>query len=147
MTSPAAAFLEELSQGMWLDDPDGADLPDDVQIRHFDKLLTWFQLLADEGVPPYRTAVNSLDDGVWEYKLGAKRVSFFDTPGDGSFAPKGRLTDPALTTNDDEYWWFPTFDEFIRLGHPFPKMGQKTTPHDIRMTLLVREEDLAHDRE
>ena len=151
VTSPAAAFLDHLAEGVWAEDPDfqgrpDQGVPDDAQIGDFDKLLAWCQLLADDGVPAYRGAVNSLNDGMWEFKVGAKRLSFFDTPGDGSYEPKPRITDrDEADRPDEEYWWFPDFDEYIRLGYAFSKNSQRTDPRDIRETLQVREEDLSHD--
>lgn len=142
VTSPVEAFLRQLSKGFWVPDPDRGQLPDDAQIDDYLKLLAWCQLLAEEGVPPYTHAVNCLEDGIWEFKIGAKRLSFYDTPGDGGYQPKVRRTEHRP---GDEFWWFPDFDEFIRLGHAFPKRGQRTPAADIRESRQVRREDLAHD--
>lgn len=142
--SPAAAFLDQLSQGAWIEDPDFTDIPDEAQIAHYDKFLVFFKTLADEGEPCYAGAVNDLRDGIWEFKLGAKRLSFFDTPGDGTHKPKLR-PQTAAEASEGEYYWFPDFDEFIRLGHAFPKTGQRTTDEDLWLTQVVREEDLRHD--
>jgi hypothetical protein len=144
-TSPAAAFLDHLSQGSWIEDPVFTELPDDAQIDHYDKLLVFCRELADTGEPCYAGAVNDLREGVWEFKLGAKRLSFFDTPGDGTYKPKLRPK-TAAEASGGEYYWFPDFDEFIRLGHAFPKTSAKTSAHDIELTLAIREEDLGHDR-
>ncbi|GID54358.1 hypothetical protein [Actinoplanes couchii] len=146
VTSPAASFLDHLSQGTWVEDPDfGDDFPDDAQISDYDKILTFFQVLADEGEPCYAGAVNDLNNGIWEFKLGAKRLSFFDTPGDGSYKPKPRPA-TAADASRGKYYWFPDFDEYVRLGHAFPKTGQRTTDDDLELTLRVREEDVEHDR-
>lgn len=146
VTSPAADFLDDLSQGNWVADPDFDEFPDDAQISDYDKLLTFFKVLADEGEPCYAGAVNSLDGGIWEFKLGAKRLSFFDTPGDGTYEPKGRPKSVAEAVRGSEYYWFPNFDEYVRLGHAFPKTGQRTTSNDLDLTLVVREEDIEHDK-
>lgn len=147
VTSPASAFLEHLSQGTWVEDPDfGGKIPDDAQIGDYDKLLTFFQILADEGEPAYAGAVNSLNDGIWEFRIGAKRLSFFDTAGDGSYTPKNR-PESAAAASKGKYYWFPDFDVFVRLGHAFPKTGQRTTGEDIDETLIVREEDIQHDKQ
>ncbi|WP_144022855.1 hypothetical protein [Asanoa hainanensis] len=146
LTSPAADFLDQLSRGMWIEDPDfGEHFPDDAQISDYDKLLTFFQTLADRGEPCYGRAVNDLDDGIWEFKLGAKRLSFFDTPGDGTYYPKLRPR-TADEASGGDYYWFPNFDEYVRLGHAFPKTGRQTTDRDLELTLVVREEDLEHDK-
>jgi len=144
-TSPARTFLEQLGSGSWPGDPDEPDLPSDAQIRDCDKLLAWCQMLADDGVPYYTHAVNYLRDGMWEFKIGAKRLSFFDTTGDGNYTPKPKLDSrpPEVT---DEFWWFPSLDPYVRLGHAFPKTGQKTKPTDIAETLTVRKEDVSHDK-
>lgn len=142
-TSPAEDFLRLLGKGMWKPDPDATRLPDRDQVHDYIKLLTWCQLLAEEGVPPYRHAVNSLGEGIWEFKLGAKRLTFFDTPGDGTYRPKRRRTERWRV--DDQFWWFPEFDEFVRLGHAFAKHSQSTSLVDLREAAEVRKEDLAHD--
>ncbi|MGX7676776.1 hypothetical protein [Plantactinospora sp. DSM 117369] len=145
MTSPAAAFLDQLASGSWVEDPDLSGLPDDAQIGDCDKLLAWCQLLADDGLPPYTHAVNYLQDGIWEFKIGAKRLSFYDTPGDGSYIPKAKIKDRDEAVNDDEFWWFPDLDPEVRLGYAFPKLGPKALPDDIATSFKVREEDLSHD--
>lgn len=145
-TMPASEFLDALAGGVWEPDPDGGEeRPDDEQIRDHAVLLHMVQVLADEGIPVHQRAVNDLDDGIWEFKRGAKRLTFFDTPGDGSFDPKLRVE--TNTAEDDEFWWFPYFDRYIRLGHAFPKTGQKAELHDLASSQRVREEDLAHDQE
>jgi hypothetical protein len=146
-SSPASDFLDQLAQGMWAPDPQAAELPSDAQLKDSDVLLEFCQQLAEDGVPPYRTAVNDLDDGIWEFKRGAKRLSFYDTPGDGTFTPKYRIIDLKDSDHvDEDTWWFPDFDEFIRLGHAFAKSGNYTTAHDIAETKRIRREDLEHDR-
>jgi hypothetical protein len=145
VTSPAAAFLDHLAAGTWIEDPDLTEVPDDAQISHYDKFLTFCKVLADEGEPYYARAVNYLRDGVWEFKLGAKRLTFFDTPGDGTYIPKAK---PATReeASRGEYYWFPDFDEFVRLGHAFPKIGEQAEESDLVESARVREEDISHDR-
>jgi hypothetical protein len=145
VTSPAAAFLDQLAEGVWVEDPDLSGLPDDAQIGDHDKLLVWCQILADDGVPPYTHAVNYLENGIWEFKIGAKRLSFYDTPGDGTYEAKHKIRDRDDAKNDDQFWWFPEFDPDVRLGHAFPKLQQRTRPEDLRASFQVREEDLRHD--
>jgi hypothetical protein len=146
-SSPASNFLDQLAQGLWAPDPDAADLPSDAQLKDSDVLLEFCQQLADSGVPPFRTAVNDLDDGIWEFKRGAKRLSFYDTPGDGTYTPKNRIENFRDSEHTDEpTWWFPDFDDYIRLGHAFAKEAERTTEYDLLETKRVREEDLQHDR-
>jgi hypothetical protein len=146
--SPAADFLDDLAAGMWQPDPDAVTLPDDAQLKDRDVFLAFCKQLADTGLPSFAGAVNELDHGIWEFKRGAKRLSFYDTPGDGSFEPKYRIDDFRYSNHPQEdYWWFPDFDDFIRLGHAFPKTGQKAGQLNIDETLRVRREDLEHDRE
>ncbi|WP_432978620.1 hypothetical protein [Dactylosporangium sp. CA-233914] len=146
-SSPAAWFLEQLRQGSWEEDPDTTGLPDDAQIGDYYKLMTWFEMLANDGLPAYQRAVNYLEEGIWEFKLGAKRLTFFDTPGDGTFTPKPKILDRDLAVNDDDFWWFPEFDPVIRLGHFWPKMGKWAESEDIDEAVAVREEDIQHDKE
>jgi phage-related protein len=47
---------------------------------------------------------------------------------------------------DSQYWEIPMFNEQIRLGHAFTKVGQKTPQKDLEAMKAIREEDLAHDR-
>ncbi|WP_410794081.1 hypothetical protein [Kribbella sp. C-35] len=148
--SPAADFLRALQEGVLEPDPDSKvdELPDDAQIDDYTKFVTWAQLLADDGVPPYQRAVNDLDNGVWEFKKGSKRLTFYDTWGDGTYTPKLRYTDRRTCEYpDDDFWWFPKFDELIRLGHAFLKDGQKAPPADVTQAERIREEDLRHDRD
>ena len=107
-----------------------------------------FQLFADMGYPNNQyCTVNELQDGVWEFKLGRVRVSFYDTDGRGSYNAKRRVISIVDSEfPDEEFWWLPLFDEDLRLGHCFGKTTQRTEDEDISETLRVREEDLAHDR-
>lgn len=144
-TSPATDFLDQLACGMWADDPDADGLPDDTQIKHYDKLLNFCHTLANTGEPPYVHSVNYLRDGIWEFKIGAKRLTFFDTPGDGTYTPKPKGEGGAESAGR-EYWWFPNFDEHIRLGYAFPKTAEKAGDGNIRLAETVRLEDLEHDK-
>ncbi|MEV0136850.1 hypothetical protein AB0H83_51555 [Dactylosporangium sp. NPDC050688] len=146
-TSPAEWFLDQLKDGVWEDDPDMTKLPDDAQISDFYKLMSWLEVFAEEGLPPYQHAVNYLEEGIWEFKIGAKRLTFYDTPGNGSFVPKPKIRDEDVTEYKDEFWWFPEFDEFVRLGHFFPKLGRWALDSDIDEAVAVRKEDIQHDKE
>jgi hypothetical protein len=146
-SSPARAFLDALKTGNWAPDPDAEKLPDIDQVNDRDQLLTMCMDLATLGVPPHRGAVNFLSDGIWEFKRGSKRMTFFDTRGDGTYSAKNRITDRHRSPypDDDDWWFFPVFDKTIRLGHCFPKLGQATEKFDLSEAFAVRREDLSHD--
>lgn len=144
---PAGEFLDALKSGTWEPDPDADELPSDEQVHDRDFFLNAIRYWARYGEPVYTHAVNDLDDGIWEFKRGAKRLSFYDTDGQGGYVPKLRILDIADSeAPDSDHWQIPIFDEIIRLGHAFPKVGQKTTPEDLERVEEVREEDLARDR-
>lgn len=143
--SPAWEFMCALKEGTWEPDPDAATIPCDEQIHDAAKFLEMVRVLALEGVPSYRTGVNFLEDGIWEFKVGRKRLSFYDTPGDGTYDPKNKIRDISEAEDDDEFWWFPRFDKTIRLGYAFPKTTQMTENYDLTAVATVRKEDLLHD--
>lgn len=145
--SPARDFLQALEGGIWEPDPDSEDLPDDAQIMDYDKFLNWFRHFAEMGLPMQWNSVNYLQSGIWEFKRARKRVSFFDTPGDGTYEPKPKVLDRReCEYPESDYWWLPDFDIYIRLGHAFPKTTQKTEDFDLDEAERIREEDLEHDR-
>ncbi|GAB4076402.1 hypothetical protein [Nostocoides australiense] len=144
--APAAVFLDELKRGIWDGDPDDHDRPSDAQIHEYDLCLSLIADLARTGEPTYATAVNYLDDGLWELKFGNKRMTFFDTPGDGTYDAKPKIRDRRDAPYGSEYWWFPDFDSTLRLGHCFTKQDQKTDATDIAAAQRLREEDLKHDQ-
>ena len=146
LSVPARDFLDDLGSGLWAADPEAETWPDDAQISHRDTLLVWFADMAEEGLPPYQRAVNDLDDGMWEFKIGAKRLSYYDADGEGRYTPKHRIHDVADSSYpDEEFWWYPDMDELLRLGFAFPKVGQVALPTDVLECEAVRREDLHHD--
>lgn len=144
-SEPAGQFLDELKRGMWDGDPDDSERPSDEQIYDYPAILAILRKVATDGEPPHARAVNHLERGVWEFKRGNKRLSFFDTPGDGTFVEKPRILDRADGV-DSEYWWFPDFDTQLRLGHCFAKQGEVALPEDVRRSVDLREEDVTHDQ-
>lgn len=146
-SSPADEFLDALEKGMWTDDPEPpTEFPSDEQIHDYAKLMWIMEAFGRDGFPPYARAVNYLDQGVWEFKHGGKRISYFDTLGDGSATVKVKITNRAKVPDPDgQYWWFPEFDELVRLGHCFGKTGSKSEAEDVARATQLREEDLAHD--
>lgn len=147
-TCPAMSFLHDLARGRWANDPDAPDLPSDAQLSDHDKFLAMCKHLATDGLPLYSRAVNDLESGIWEFKHGAKRMTFYDTDGEGGFVPKLRPQYRATSDypDDEDFWWFPAFDEVIRLGHCFPKCGARTARQDVDSSVRIREEDVAHDQ-
>lgn len=138
--------------GMWAEDPEAAEegLPSDTQISRRAQLVAGIKYFARHGVPSWSACgMNALRGGIWEFKEGEKRVSFFDTDGNGGYTEKRKFKNRESSDYpDDEDWDIPGFDKDIRLGHCFGKpWGQRTTEQeDIDETIRVREEDLAHDR-
>lgn len=147
-TSPAEEVLDLMSRGEWADDPDSAELPPDAQIEDYDLFLAAMEYFADNGTPHVpQVKMNSLREGIWEFKIARKRFSFYDTDGKGSkFSPqKCRDRDQSVDPDDDFFWHVPNFERLIRVGHCFPKLGELTTEKQIQYTLQVRWEDLQHD--
>jgi hypothetical protein len=143
-SSPAGAFLQALASGTWEETID-EDAPDE-QVADYDAFLEFCRRLAESGLPPGGGQYNYLRNGIWEFKRATKRLTWFDTPGDGTFAPKHRITDSRQSRYPSTpEWSFPDFDEYIRLGHAFPKVSQKTADIDLDEAERVRREDLEHD--
>lgn len=145
---PARAFLDALKSKMLPNDPDDLQLPSDAQLGDYWHFIRACRHLAEYGEPKYSRQVNHLQDGVWEFKAGAKRISWYDTDGEGGYVAKPRIDDHRNSPNpDSDFWWFPDFDDTIRLGHSFVKTGRRTSDTDIELLLTTRGEDLDHDRE
>lgn len=148
-TSPATEVLEQFSAGLWEADPDTESMPDDAQIKDYDLFLAAMEYFAENGIPhSSQVQLNSLRQGIWEFKIHRKRFSFFDTDGFGrKLEPvKFKNREQCSYPEDEDFWHVPDFEHRIRLGHCFPKLSEKTTEKDIRRTLQVRAEDLEHDR-
>ncbi|WP_188680299.1 hypothetical protein [Subtercola lobariae] len=110
------------------------------------KLMAIVMKFADDGTPAHSTAAQVLEDGVWEFKVSRKRFTFYDTDGTGSFQPKHRIRNrDASPHREDDYWWFPDFDDSVRLGFVFAKTGQTAGQNNIHESIRVRKEDLSHD--
>ncbi|QRY53826.1 hypothetical protein [Mycolicibacterium septicum] len=119
----------------------------DEQISDYHWFLNAIRHWANTGEPVYRDAVKSLREGIWEFRHGDKRLTFFDTDGTGGYTPKLPIQRHAdADAPDSEFWQIPNFDYLLRLGHAFTKVSQKTPQHDLAESQKVREEDLDHDR-
>lgn len=136
---PAKEFLDHLESGM----VEVADItnPDEKQPSYKAKLLgAIFDFAEGEEIP--RHFYNFLSDGIWEFKAGDMRVSFYDTDGEGGFEPKNwRRDSPFAQAQLPE-----DFDEFVRLGHCFAKPERNPAASDLAECATVRTEDLDHDR-
>lgn len=143
--SPAGQFLDALQKGAW--DRAETSGSSDEQIDDYHWFLNAIRHWANTGEPVYRHAVKALQDGVWEFRHGDKRLTFFDTDGRGGYTPKLPIQHHAdAEAPDSEFWQIPYFDRLIRLGHAFTKVSQKTPQHDLAESQKVRKEDLDHDR-
>jgi hypothetical protein len=147
--SPAAQMIAEMRAGMWKPDADHTgDWPDSAQPNDMSRFMSRLSRFSQSGVLEFRKQINRLDDGIWEFKYRTKRISFFDTDGLGTAFERPVNSDPSQCSRGatDPFWQVPDFERIIRLGHCFPKTGERTTKRDLRETKRIRKEDLAHDR-
>lgn len=147
-SSPALGWWSQMSKGAWASDPAFTSPPDSEQLHDVAKLLAETRYIGEFGYPSNGHAVNDLDDGIWEFKLGAHRLAYFDTPGDGTYSPKLRRTgdDIPVDEGDVTYPWYPSMDEILRLTNGFAKTAQMAPPEAVSTAIKVREEDVIHDR-
>jgi hypothetical protein len=147
LTSPADEFLDQLEEGAWVADPEHVPPADDEQIHDYYSLIANIEFLGVEGRPRNRGCVNFLVDGIWEFKQYTRRLTYWDTPGDGTFTPKDKIDDRRTISGPEtpDYWWYPHMDAQIRLGCAWPKTGQSAPQEGIDEARLIRSEDCAHD--
>ncbi|WP_146240653.1 hypothetical protein [Curtobacterium sp. MCPF17_011] len=150
-SQPAQEFLATLSRGTWEADPDRQDgdpWPDEAQPNDRAVLVRIITAFANKGVPDSTRQVNDLEDGLWEFKRAAKRVTFYDTDGKGACVTHERVGSRAEghRGESDEMWQYPIFAEQIRLGFCFGKTGRYSGDDNIDEAIEVKEEDLAYDR-
>lgn len=139
-TEPAALFIDLLDQGKMIVNEE--ELVDEYLPKDASHVRAAIDDLA-EGRELASNRYNELRDGIWELKSGDVRVSFYDTDGAGQFTPKsGAVTQ----THWRKIIELPDFDDYIRLGHCFPKQSRATAESDITLTKTVRLEDLSHDK-
>jgi hypothetical protein len=142
---PAGQFLDALKSGSWNHNDEAG--PSDEQIDDYHWFLDAIRHWTRTGEPKYKDAVKALKDGVWEFRHGDKRLTFYDTDGRGGYIAKHPILEHTKAdAPDSQYWQIPNFGELIRLGHAFSKVSQKTLDRDLDEALRIREEDLAHDR-
>lgn len=131
-------------------DTDDADvgLEADERVSDYDWFMRAIKYFATEGEPQYKRAINYLRAGIWEFKHGKKRLTFYDTSGGGRFRPKAEIVDHRDAEEpNSEHWNVPYFDPELRLGHWFLKDGPTTRVEELETAEKVRDEDLAHDKE
>ena len=145
LTSPASQALDELAKGVF-PDPEQDRYPDKRQVQDRFLLLDLMHRIAG-GDDFLGTSMNYLRDGIWELKVGAIRMSFYDTDGFGypattCFTEGTGIDWKAKLLPED-------FGFLVRLGYTFgkPLNVRKTRVEDLKLAELVRKEDLEHDRE
>lgn len=142
ITQPAMEVLNLLKKKQF--PLTGIELPDSGQVNIFHRLLAKIKRFAD-GHELKRGDTKPLQDGIFEFRHDAVRISFYDTTGDGSYTPK--VANWACGWDGKRFYYPPTnFDPDVRLGHSFEKVGEKTLPEDIMQCSKTREEDLSHDK-
>jgi len=114
-TSPAGEFLVTLSRGNWRSDPEHSPPRDPEQIYDYARLLATIEHIGEEGCPQTGTSVNYLEDGIWEFKHGRRRLTYWDTPSDGTFTPKGKIDDRRTIVGPEfcDFWWYPQMDAYL----------------------------------
>lgn len=150
---PAQQALREMSEGVWVEDPevDPENLPNDAQMDDYVYMLEELEYFAEFGYTSGgKFRINVLVGGLWEFKEGFKRLSFFDTDGQGTCSPKWWQQDPGYFPKDSgaDPDLAPYLDYELRIGHCFgkPPETRKTEEADKRTALKIMEEDLAYDR-
>jgi len=141
-SAPGGDFLDALKNSRW-----ESGEHRDEQVDDYSWFLNAIRHWANTGEPVYSSAVNALEDGIWEFRHGDKRLTFYDTDGRGGCTPKMLIRDHAdAEVPDSSHWQIPYFDPLIRIGHAFTKRTQKTPAADLAAAADVRTEDLDHDK-
>ncbi|WP_139195163.1 hypothetical protein [Curtobacterium sp. MCBA15_001] len=148
---PASVMLADLARGQWKADTDhldGDEWPDTRQVSDKFKLLQIIRTFADTGLPTHARAINELENGIWEFKHGVKRMSFYETDGNGSVfkTTQIRAVNESPRGEQAKYWWIPQFAPQIRVGFCFAKDGKTAGADNISECERVRKEDLDYDR-
>lgn len=145
--SPAEEFLDELAQGAWQEGLDAGDNKID-QTFHADTFKALMKRYARTGELRGKHEINGLGRGIWEFKVSAKRLSFFDTDGAGKFIKRDtyKRQDHADRPGS-KIWHMPDLDRHLRLADGFPKRGQQTPKKPIDWANRIRKEDTSHDTE
>lgn len=144
-SEPARDFLSALKQGALPYDPLTNEIPDEEQITDYHRLIDLIRTVARDGEPARRAALNYLEDGIWEFKHGNKRIAFFDTDETNVLRPQGKCSRAASPNPDSpDYWWFPELGPILRLTNGWIKTDELANPSDIALAKRIRKEDLNH---
>lgn len=141
-SSPVSEFLDQLAAGRFevRRNPELDSL--EAQSNLYMRFVAGMEFLAEHGeLPQGSLTFNSLEDGIWEFKPGSLRVTFFDTDGRGNHIAKRR--ERNFVTG--QIPWPDDYDYFLRLATAFEKRGRRAEPGHIYTAKKVREEDLEHD--
>lgn len=147
-SSPAQDYLRAMQAGARTEDPNYRPPADPEQIHDYHKLKAKIEHLGYYGDPGAASEVNHLEDGIWELKHGVRRLTYWDTPGDGTFTPKPRIDDATTLPPDQQgrsWWWYPRMDAVLRLGCAWDKSGRTAPQEQIAEALEMRREDANHD--
>ncbi|MCQ4148652.1 hypothetical protein [Rhodococcus qingshengii] len=143
--SPAVDFLDELAQGAWQEGLDAGDGKLD-QTFAADTFKALMKRYARRGELGGKHQINGLGRGIWEFKVGTKRLSFFDTDGTGGYVERETYRDRDKADRpESKIWHIPDLDSHIRLADGFPKRGQTTPSRPINWAHRIRREDTNHD--
>lgn len=141
LNSPSETILSELKNGTW-ENGDSESYPDEYLPKVRMRFLDLIGRLATGEELPFKS-YNRLRLGIWELKASNARITFYDTPGDGTFTPKLGIKQWHGT---EPYWELPEeLDDYIRLGACWEKVDEKALESDIEDSLRVRKEDIEHD--
>lgn len=147
-TSPAREWLDEMRAGTRTDDPRYQPPEDPEQIYDYHRMVAKIEHVGMYGCPHVRADVGHLREGIWEFRHGTRRLSYWDTPGDGTYTPKGEIADRRSlpeARQESDTWWYPDMDAVLRLGCAWDKTGQLAPPEKITEACDIRMEDLRHD--
>jgi hypothetical protein len=142
-SEPGGDFLNRLQEQMW-PMPD-IPLPDEAQARYLVKMLSDLEDISN-GIDVDLASHNRLEDGIWELKRDVLRLTFYDTPGDGTYSPKHGCKAEEFDGKLIRWLVSEDLDEHVRIGHAFTKVSPRTLRQDIDEATCIREEDLRHDK-
>ena len=142
-TEPARAFLQALKAGHLPNDPLTKGIPDEEQITDYSRLISLMTTVAADGEPLRSNQLNYLEDGLWEFKHGNKRIAFYDVDEQGMHTPKAKCSMAASPTPDSAYWWLPDLDPVLRVTNGWIKTGDLAPDTELELAKQIRLEDLA----
>lgn len=141
-SEPARDFLQALKGGVLPDDPLTTDIPDEEQITDYDRLVEVMREVARAGEPTRNNQLNYLEEGLWEFKHGNKRIAFFDTDEAGGHTPQGKCSMADSPAPESSYWWLPTLAPVLRVTNGWIKTDDLAPPADMALAKQIRLEDL-----